>query len=379
MALENVRAKINEVDDKILDLFLERIALSEQVAECKKDSGLPIVNREREREVLRRMMEKAGDKDEYAFQLFTKLMDLSKARQRELYAGDTKVRALVEGALLPAEELFPKKGSVAVQGIEGANAQVACDKLLPMGNILYVKTFEAVFNAVESGFCEYGVLPIENNTNGSVRAVYELLLRKNFSIVRSTSLHIRHELMVKPGTKLEDITEIYSHEQAIGQCGEFLTSLGSGVKVVPCANTAIAAKMVSECPDGHMASISNPACAELYGLEVLRDDIQNNANNYTKFILIKKKPAIYAGADRISIVLACPNRPGALGDILALFSSRGINMVKLESVPVTGRNFEFIFYIELTGSVRDAGVLPILEELERTCESFTFLGNYQML
>lgn len=378
MSIENIRQRINEVDDKLLSLFLERMELSEQVALSKKELGLPIVNREREREVLARIMEKAGDKDEYAYCLFSKLMDLSKARQREFFAGDTKVRKLVENALLPIDQLLPKKGSVAVQGIEGANAQVACDKMLPMGNILYVKTFEAVFNAVESGFCEYGVLPIENNTNGSVRAVYELLLRKNFSIVRATSLHIRHELMAKHGTKLEDITEIYSHEQAIGQCGEFLTSLGGSVKVIPCANTAIAAKMASECADGHIASISNPTCAELYGLEVLRDDIQNNANNYTKFILIKKTPAIYAGADRISLVLACPNRPGALGDILALFSSRGINMVKLESVPVTGRNFEFMFYIELTASVRDEGVLPILEELERTCESFTFLGNYQM-
>ena len=378
MAIENIRERINEVDDKILALFLERLELSEQVAIAKKENGLPILNRERERAVLARIMEKAGDKDEYAYRLFSKLMDLSKARQREIYAGGTKIRELVESALLPVDELPAKKGSVAVQGIEGANAQMACDKMLPMGNILYVKTFDAVFNAVESGFCEYGVLPIENNTNGSVRSVYELLLSKNFSIVRATSLHIRHELMVKPGTKLEDITEIYSHEQAIGQCGEFLTSLGSSVKVVPCANTAIAAKIASECPDGHIASISNPTCADLYGLEVLRDDIQNNANNYTKFILIKKNHAIYPGADRISLVLACPNRPGALGDILAMFSSRGINMVKLESVPVTGRNFEFIFYIELAASVREEGVLPILEELERTCDSFTFLGNYQL-
>ncbi|MBR4953046.1 MAG: chorismate mutase, partial [Oscillospiraceae bacterium] len=192
MAIENIRQKINEVDDKLLSLFLERMTLSEDVARSKKELGLPIVNREREREVLARIMEKAGDKDEYAYQLFSKLMDLSKARQRELFAGDTKVRVMVEKALRPIDELLPKKGSVAVQGIEGANAQVACDKMLPMGNILYVKTFEAVFNAVESGFCEYGVLPIENNTNGSVRAVYELLLRKNFSIVRATSLHIRH-------------------------------------------------------------------------------------------------------------------------------------------------------------------------------------------
>ena len=118
MAIENIRQKINEVDDKLLSLFLERMTLSEDVARSKKELGLPIVNREREREVLARIMEKAGDKDEYAYQLFSKLMDLSKARQRELFAGDTKVRGMVEKALRPIDELLPKKGSVAVQGIE---------------------------------------------------------------------------------------------------------------------------------------------------------------------------------------------------------------------------------------------------------------------
>ena len=136
MAIENIRERINEVDDKILALFLERLELSEQVAIAKKENGLPILNRERERAVLARIMEKAGDKDEYAYRLFSKLMDLSKARQREIYAGGTKIRELVESALLPVDELPAKKGSVAVQGIEGANAQMACDKMLPMGNIL---------------------------------------------------------------------------------------------------------------------------------------------------------------------------------------------------------------------------------------------------
>ncbi len=376
MDISKLREGIDTVDQQILDLFVQRMELSEQVAEYKKANSLPIVNRQREREVLAGASEKAGQYGDYAYQLFSRLIDLSKARQSELFAGETAVRSLIDSALLPAEKLFPRSGMVACQGVEGSNSQQACEKLMARANIMYFKTFEAVFSAVDSGLCEYGVLPIENNINGSVRAVYELLQRYSCSIVRQTRMNIRHELMAKPGAKLSDIKEIYSHEQAIGQCGAFLSSLGADVKIIPCANTALAAKMVAESNDLTKASISAPACAELYGLNVLSDDIQDSANNYTKFICITKKPAIYAGSSHTSLIISCPNKPGALSDILSTLSARGINMVKLESCPVTGRNFEFIFYLELDANVREPGVVSMLEELERTSESFTFLGCY---
>mgnify|MGYP002301569415 CR=1 FL=1 len=183
------------------------------------------------------------------------------------------------------------------------------------------------------------------------------------------------DLLTLPGVKMEDITEIYSHEQAIGQCSKFLNSL-NGVRVIPCDNTAVAAKMVSERGDRHAAAISSHACAELYGLESIRDDIQDSDNNYTRFICIAKDPVIYAGANRISLVIACDNKPGALYEILSKLAALGINMTKLESCPVTGRNFEFIFFLELEASVLEPGVLPMLEELERSCQNFQFLGNY---
>ncbi|MBE6701368.1 MAG: ACT domain-containing protein [Ruminococcaceae bacterium] len=378
MEIEKTRQRIDEVNDKILELFLERMELSKEVIKYKIENNLPVVDKEREREILKKVKEKAGDKEEYAYQLFTKLMELSKAEQREFLLGTSKIKSVIENALLPAEVTFPKMATVACQGVEGANSQVACDKLLPRGDIMYVKTFEAVFDAVEAGFSEFGILPIENNTHGSVRKVYELLQKKNFYIVRSTTLNIRHELLVKPGTKLSDVKVITSHEQAIGQCSKFLSSLDKTIKIEPCSNTALAAKMVRE-SDGSLAAIAGPDCRELYGLEILKDDIQDSDNNYTKFILIAKKLSIYAGSNRISLILACPNKPGALGDILNMFSSHGVNMLKLESCPVTGRNFEFIFYIELDASVREKGVIPMLEELERTSESFTFLGNYPVV
>ena len=192
---------------------------------------------------------------------------------------------------------------------------------------------------------------------------------------RRSARNIRHELLALPGVKMDDITEIYSHEQAIGQCSHFLEGL-NGVRVIPCDNTAAAAKMVSERGDRHAAAISSHPCAELYGLESVRDDIQDSDNNYTRFICIAKDPVIYAGANRISLVIACDNKPGALYDILSKLAALGINMTKLEYCPVTGRNFEFIFFLELEASVLEPGVLPMLEELERSCQNFQFLGNY---
>ena len=375
MELSEIREKIDTVDDQLLKLFLERMSLAEEVAAYKNEHHLPILNKERERAVLARVTEQSGEKERYAYHLFSTLFELARSRQAELISAPTRVAAQVKASLEAGSAVFPQTGLVACQGVEGANSQMACDRLLPRGNIVYVKTFEAVVAAVESGLCKFGVLPIENSSNGSVRAVYELLQDHRLSIVRSTRLCIRHELLALPGVKMDDITEIYSHEQAIGQCSHFLEGL-NGVRVIPCDNTAAAAKMVSERGDRHAAAISSHPCAELYGLESVRDDIQDSDNNYTRFICIAKDPVIYAGANRISLVIACDNKPGALYDILSKLAALGINMTKLESCPVTGRNFEFIFFLELEASVLEPGVLSMLEELERSCQNFQFLGNY---
>ena len=375
MELSEIRTKIDAVDDQLLRLFLERMSLAEEVAAYKNEHHLPILNKERERAVLAKVTEKSGEKERYAYHLFSTLFELARSRQAELISAPTKVEAKAKASLAAGGEIFPQTGLVACQGVEGANSQVACDRLLPRGNVVYVKTFEAVVSAVESGFCKFGVLPIENSSNGSVRAVYELLQEHNLSIVRSTRLCIRHELLTLPGVKLSDITEIYSHEQAIGQCSKFLNSL-NGIRVIPCDNTAMAAKMVAESGNRHAAAISSHACAALYGLECIDDRIQNSDNNYTRFICVTKDPAIYAGANRISLIIAFENRPGALYELLSKLAALDINLTKLESCPVVGSDFEFIFFLELDASVQDPSVLAMLEEMERSCAQFQFLGNY---
>ena len=375
MELSEIREKINAVDDQLLDLFLQRMDLSEEVAAYKNEHHQPILNKQREREILAKVAEKSGDRERFSYHLFSTIFELSRSRQAELITAPTKVEAQVKASLAAGGEVFPQTGLVACQGVEGANSQVACDRLLPRGNIVYVKSFEAVFSAVESGLCKFGMVPIENSSNGSVRAIYDLIQRKKFSIVRSTRLCIRHELLALPGVKMDDITEIYSHEQAIGQCSKFLNGLG-GVRVIPCDNTAMAAKMVADSGSRHAAAISSHPCAALYGLQCVNDAIQDSDNNYTRFICITKDPVIYAGANRISLIIACDNKPGALYEILSKLAALGINMTKLESCPVTGRNFEFIFFLELEASVHEPGVLPMLEELERSCANFQFLGSY---
>ena len=375
MELSEIRAKIDAVDDQLLALFLERMDLAEEVAAYKNEHKLPILNKERERAVLARVTEQSGARERYAYHLFSTLFELARSRQAELVSSDTKVGAQVRASLEAGRELFPQTGLIACQGVEGGNSQAACDRLFPRGSLMYVKTFEAVASAVESGLCKFGVLPIENSSNGSVRAVYALLQERNLSIVRSTRLCIRHELLALPGVKLEDVTEIYSHEQAIGQCSRFREGL-KGVRVTPCDNPAAAAKLVAESGNRHAAAISSHPCAALYGLECINGQIQNSDNNYTRFVCITKKPVIYAGANRVSLVIAFDNRPGALYEILSKLAALDVNMTKLESCPVVGSDFEFIFFMELEADLRDPSILAMLEEMERTCAQFQFLGNY---
>lgn len=375
MELSEIRTNIDAVDEQLLGLFLERMRLAEEVAAYKNEHHLPILNKERERAVLAKVTEQAGDKERYVYHLFSTLFELARSRQAELISAPTRVAAQVEASLAAGDPVFPQTGLVACQGVEGANSQVACDRLLPRGNLVYVKTFDAVVAAVESGLCKFGVLPIENSSNGSVRAVYELLRDHRLSVVRSTRLCIRHELLALPGVRMEEITEIYSHEQAIGQCGKFLNRL-NGVRVIPCDNTAAAARMVAESGNRHAAAISSHPCAALYGLECIHEGIQDSDNNYTRFFCVTKDPVIYAGANRISLILGCDNKPGALYEILSKLAALNINMTKLESCPVSGRNFEFMFFLELEASVQEPGVLSMLQEMERSCASFHLLGSY---
>ena len=376
MDLNELRQQINSIDDELLNLFTRRMDLASQVADYKREHDLPILQPAREREILKKVAYKAGPElGGYARVLFSMLMELSKSYQNKRNNKEIELHRQIADAIENTPRLFPRSPMVACQGVEGANSQIACEKIFQSPFIMYFKTFESVFTAIEQGLCQYGILPIENSTAGSVKKVYDLMIHHNFSIVRTFRLKIDHNLLAKKGAKLEDIKEIYSHEQAIGQCGAFLEKL-TGVKVIAVENTAVAAKMVAESDRTDIAAISSRPCAELYGLQNLAPGIQDKDNNRTRFICISKNLEIYPGADKTSIMMVLPHRPGSLYRVLARLYVLGINVTKLESRPIPNRDFEFMFYFDLDTSIYSEEFVQLMCELDDLCEEFKYLGSY---
>lgn len=376
MDLEQLRKEIDTIDDQLTDLFVRRMNLCGQVAQYKKEKGLPVMNQGREREVLKRISAQAGDAmDGYARILFATLFDLSRSYQEMLITEESKVAKEIANSLANTPKMLPKKAVVACQGVEGGYTQQACDKVFSFADIMYFRTWEGVFSAVQKGMCRYGILPIENSSHGSVNGVYDLMRSFDFHIVRSVKLHISHSLLANPGATLGSITEIFSHEQAIGQCSEFLKTMPTATITV-CENTAMAAKRVAESGRTDVAAISSEVCAGIYGLKVLKSHIHNTDNNYTRFIVISKEPEIYPGADHLSLMFQVGHTPGSLTRILSRFSSLGLNMTKLESRPISGANFHYMFYLDFEGSIYDSSVVKLLSELEQELDLFQFLGAY---
>ncbi len=375
MELQDARNQINEIDEQLVKLFQDRMELSKEIAVAKKGQNLPVYNRGREREILNSVCDLAGtDLESYVQVLYHAIFDVSREYQQQIIGSGSKLPTDIAAAMEQTDAVFPSRAIVACQGIEGAHSQNACDKLFTLPNILYVNSFHGVFQAVEQGLCRFGILPIENSTAGSVNEVYDLMKKHNFYIARSIKLRVDHNLLAKKGTKLSDVKEIFSHQQAIDQCSDFLKSL-EGVKITACENTAVAAKMVAESSRTDVAAISSKNCASLYSLTNLSDDIQNNDNNYTRFICIAKDMLIYPGADKVSLMFSLSHKPGALYSVLSRFSALGLNLTKLESRPVPGKDFEFLFYFDLDASVADERVLKLLGEFDDEFD-FTFLGAY---
>ena len=374
--LSEIRNEINEIDREIIELFKKRMACASSVAEYKAEHKLPVLDPERERALLTKICSMAGEElDTYALTLYNTMLDVSKAYQHKILNSESKIYNQIKASLDSTKKEFPSRAHVACQGVEGAYSQIATTKLFSLPNISFYKTFENVFEAIENGECDYGVLPIENSTAGSVKKVYELMLSHNFNIVRSVRLKIDHNLLVNQGVELSEIKEIISHEQAISQCAGFL-SLHPDIKVTVCQNTAIAAKLVKESGRRDLAAISSRTCGELYSLSNIAPSIQDSGNNHTRFICISKTPEIYPGADKITLMLVTKNRPGELYRALSCFNALGIDMTKLESSPIPDRDFEFMFYFDFTVSVYSEKLCDLLCELEARGEDFKLLGAY---
>ena len=376
MDLTEIRQQIDGIDQELVSLFCQRMNLSAQVADYKKANNLPIFVPARERAILQKVAEMAGpEMENYTRVLYSMLFELSRSYQSKLSGGSRQLYEMITQSIQDTPNLFPQTAMVACQGVEGAYSQLACEKIFPNPMILYFKTFDGVFQAIDQGLCQYGILPIENSTAGSVTKVYDLMIQHNFYIVRTFRLKVDHNLLAAPGAKLEDIREIYSHEQAINQCGSFLHGL-KNVNVVAVANTAVAAEMVASSGRKDVAALSSRSCAELYNLSCLAASVQDKGNNRTRFICISKNLEIYPGSDKTSIMMVLPHKPGALYKVLARLYTLGINVTKLESRPIPDREFEFMFYFDLDTSIYSEEYVQLMCELDELCEEFKYLGSY---
>jgi len=377
--LKKARVEIDRIDEELVKLFLRRLEVSRDVALAKRATGGSILDPAREREILTRVSEAAGPENENAARLFfSTLFSISKARQRNIIRGTSPLVEEIVNSQGAHMSGLPSRAFVACCGTEGSYAQQAVSRLVKVPTILYFSEFERVFEAVEKGLCPYGVLPIENSAAGSVTAVYDLMQKHSFHIAKALRLKVDHVLLVNPGVKFEDVKEIMSHRHALAQCNNFLKR-HSSVKATPMSNTATAAKELAASGRRDAAVIASRTCAELYGLEVVAEKIQDAAYNYTRFICISKDLEVYPDANKISIMLSLPHRPGALQAIISKFASIDVNLTKLESRPVPGMDFEFSFIFDFEASPSDPSVKSLLSELSQDPEidHFVFLGAYQ--
>ncbi len=378
MQLEDLRTSIDKIDDQIVELYAQRMNFAKQIATVKKTDGVAISNSLREKSILSRVVNKVDEDIKlYTKQVFNTLFETSKAYQNTLSDIPSNLKETIKNVLDKGIKQFPAQATVACQGIEGAYSNIAAEKAFAISDLVYFKDFEGVFSAVNKGLCEFGVLPIDNSLVGSVNAVYDLMRKNRFYIVRSVKLKINHYLMSKKGAKLADIKEIFSHEQAIGQCSEFIKTLSSNIKITMCPNTAVAAKMVSQSERTDIACISSLECASIYNLSVLESNVQNKSNNYTRFIIIAKQMQIYEDSNKISIMVNLPNEVGSLNGILNKFYTLGLNLTKLESRPILDTTFEYSFYFDFDAKIEKKEVQNLLSELENTTQQFVFLGCYK--
>jgi len=368
MSLDDLRQDINELDAEILELFARRMSVCHNVAIFKQENNLPVFQAGREDDVIKRIREKSPVGLENSTEvLFKNLMDISKAKQQqEIFKDNCEISYLK----------FPPEKAIKIgcQGTLGAYSHLAGKTLFGDVDFKFFEGFENVFQAVENGEIDFGILPIQNSTAGSVFQTYELMKKYNFYISSSVSVKVSHCLAVKKGTDISQIKNVYSHEQALSQCSDFLNN--NNFQPIEYINTALAGEFVAK-SDQPIGAICSVECANRCGLEIVNDNIANAVENYTRFICISKEIYISDDANIISVSLALPHTAGALYRLLTKFSVIGLNLVRIESKPIASKDFDVVFYLDFEGSIKQPEVSQIIAALKSELKYFKFLGNYK--
>lgn len=377
--LKQYREQIDTIDRQLADLFQQRMDVVDNVGRYKVERNMPVLDAKREQEVLAAKAALARDEGMGAdlAALFENIMAISRRRQRKLVRengeepGYERCKRAMAAARTPIEN--PK---VVYQGVAGAYSEMACINFFgDASENIGLEQFEDVFEALKKGEADYAVLPIENSTSGAIRQVYDLMTQYECSIVGETTVKVEHCIMAPKGATLDTITHVYSHEQGLFQSDRFLNAHPGWVRV-PCADTAGAGRYVAETGDVTKAAICSERAAELYGLDILVRGTNHNSNNTTRFVVVSPVMELRAGADKISTVFSLPHEAGSLHRIMTIFAVNGLNMTRLESRPMPGRSWEYMFFLEFTGSLNVPEMDGILHELSQIAADFRVLGNF---
>ncbi len=374
MDLSLIRKEIDKIDDQLIELFEKRTQLACDVAKYKKENNMEVFQQGREQFILDRVNDSVSDEmKSSAALLFQTIMDLSKCRQSDLLTDKKEFKLHKHMGGRP----------LAATVTKGSYSAVACEKFFGgKCDVKYVRHFDEVFEAVEKGEVDYGVLPIVNSTAGDVSDTYDLMGKHNFYICKTADIHISHVLAAKKGAKLEDIKTVYSHEMAIKQCSEFIAE--NDLSPVEASTTAKGAQIVAKSEEADCAAICSAMCAEMNGLDILAENISDIKDNYTRFILISNRLEVSENASVISLSLTLPHTPGSLYRLLTRFAYCGLNLLRIESKPMPSGfadmkddAFDFIFYLDFEGSIRNDAVVKLLTNLENEMKYYRFLGNYE--
>ncbi|MDD4545913.1 MAG: prephenate dehydratase [Oscillospiraceae bacterium] len=379
MDLSDIRREIDTIDSELIKLICRRMDCSERVAEYKAANNMAILNEKREKEIINRVKESCDEyRDGYgnaAAIVFATMMDASRGLQHQILAAGDRLRSSIAGAkrrLIPSD-----RARIACQGIAGAYSHEAAANIFPGTRPQFYETFEDVFAAIRDEQADYGILPVENSSAGSVNEVYDLVMKYRFTIAAAVELPINHCLLGLPGSDLQKLRAVYSHPQGLAQCGDFIAQ--HRLEPRSYINTAAAARMVAQSGDTSISAIASSAAAKIYDLHIIEENIQSVNENSTRFIVISRDLVIPDDANKISLIFALPHVTGSLYRILSRFAMAGLNLTKLESRPQRNGGFDYLFYIDFEGNFGNPGTIDLLCALSEELPSFSFIGNYKEL
>jgi chorismate mutase/prephenate dehydratase len=361
--IDILRLKIDNIDAQLAALFEQRMDAVAEVASVKNKYGKAILDGAREQAVIERALGRLGNKSygEQAKAFFRSLMDISKQAE----AKHMSPAASPAGA-----------GRVGYLGIPGSFSHTAAEEAYGEHELVSYDTFGAIFEGLKNDDISLAMLPAENTETGSITAVVDLLAKYGFYIVAEKLLKVRQSLLGVKRAKPGDIRVIYSHPEPFGQCSSFLAA-HPGIETRPSLSTAQAASTVAEAGDISVACIASTRAAEIYGLDVLAEDIQNSDSNCTRFAVVAKQPCKNGECNKTSIVFMVEHKPGSLCEILSILQKGGVNILKLESRPIKGKPFEYMFHLDFEGSIYDSDIAATIDDVKAAAADYIYLGSYR--